>query len=1325
MRGPMKKSLITILTGLFLLLCNIKGTSFSSPRPFLPVTATLTGVVKSAQTGAPVTGAKVFAGGIETRSVTGGLYKFTGLGAGTYIVTCQKPGYDDYTSQPVTIPGSGTVNHNINLQEKLYPPGTVTAFLDTLNASVPVSWLAPAGDYELLYDDGIVDGFTVWATQGNMHGVRFSPAGYPVSVSGGSVHIGEVANYPPGSMPLVPFQIAVYDAAGPGAMPGALIGGPFVVIPSNYGWIDFSFPAPVNIGSGQFYLIMIQGGNAPNAAGIAIDQTVPALRSVSRHVTSGGPWIPGDGNFMMRALLTGPGGPLLTESSPEVLLHYEVFRLRQGEEMNPQVWTALGTVNTTSMTDYSWPALPCGPYRWGVKAKYTGNRPSTVTFSNIVPKCWTVPVTVHAALSCSSANPSGTSVEMTNLVYPDTTYHAILDSSGSVIFPKVWKGTYQISVSRFGYEGQWLTRSFSAGDSVGVFLLQKRPSPRNLAVQNQNLLATWHSPLCRDTLFHETFGSGSFLTNGWTTGGASNWMISMNSGNPPPSAMFYWSPQLLNYDQSLTGKIIQGVHSPVMHLGYDITLDNFGTTTLNEMSVEIWASGQWTLLENYSNAGGDIPWKHEILDISAYATSAFRLRFRAHGGDTYDINSWNIDNILVIAAETNEGINQCILGYNFYLNNAITAFVQDTFCLIPGNLAPYGTSHTACVIASYGSGFSPSVCDTFTSRFLWPPDSLTAEAVEDAAYMTWLKPRMPADTGGYVAPPGLTGYRIYRNDSLIHFIQQPDLTDWYDMNLEPGIYQYLVTAVYDLSSYGFPGLTDESWPDGPAILEIIYGRPLPFFEPWDQGSFAFNEWRFFPEQGNWTVTTPVGNPPPAARFSWDPPRSNYSFALESPALDGSAFDCANIWLDFDLHLTDAAQTGQEQLLVEIFYDHEWHTKTLQRNTSSTGWVSHHLDIRAVSGKAFRIRFRAAGVNSADITSWMIDNIKVYGVCYPARDLSAHVQGYDVTLTWQPPDCTGNALFLNEGFEGALFPPERWERVVTDSTNSWIHLPASAQIGVHEGSWAAAISTGYLHQDEWLIARDVLITGDLVFWSYAWQGSMKGDHYYVKISTDHGMNWTRLLDLSAMPPYPSASGYNAWETPYVVDLSSYRGQLVDLAWHATDGNGTGLWYIWAIDDCFVTTGDAPQTLIGYDIYRQHHGSNDFVRINGSPVADTVFTDHNLPAGAYLYFVQAIHSECPETDPSDTVNVDVITSIPGSEKPFLKVFPNPAADFLHIASGEPVTSVQLITPLGQAVRKIPVPSLTDFTVDLAGLEPGLYVVKIRTKISVDVFNIVRFK
>ena len=266
---------------------------------------------------------------------------------------------------------------------------------------------------------------------------------------------------------------------------------------------------------------------------------------------------------------------------------------------------------------------------------------------------------------------------------------------------------------------------------------------------------------------------------------------------------------------------------------------------------------------------------------------------------------------------------------------------------------------------------------------------------------------LPIPGGGGGTPPGLIGYNIYRDGDFIWYIDDPEILEYYDLNLDPDTYEYDVTAVYDLTDYGFPGMIDESLFEGPQFVSIECGRPLPFYEPWDQGSFAYNDWSFSPNQGNWIVNTGIGNPAPTADFQWQPMITDYDASMESPILNAGPWTCASIWLDYDYSLVDRNATGDEKLNVDLFYNGSWHSKVEYANDGSVGWTPQHIDISSVKGKAFKVRFRANGANSSDILHWYVDNIHVYGVCNNPTDLAVEWTGpTEATLTWTAPVCGG-------------------------------------------------------------------------------------------------------------------------------------------------------------------------------------------------------------------------------------------------------------------------------------------------------------------------------
>ncbi len=239
---------------------------------------------------------------------------------------------------------------------------------------------------------------------------------------------------------------------------------------------------------------------------------------------------------------------------------------------------------------------------------------------------------------------------------------------------------------------------------------------------------------------------------------------------------------------------------------------------------------------------------------------------------------------------------------------------------------------------------------------LYPPLNFTGTLVECNGYLTWQKPQLPDGT----TPAGLAGYYLYRNGVLRHYFPSGDSLCFYDYNMMYGTYIYTITANYDLTSYGFPGQFGESLPGGPVNLLINCSFSLPFYEPWDLGTFAFHSWSFIPSQGNWTINTGEGSPAPAVFFTGMPAIQNYDIVMNSLTLPGIPWVCANIYLEFDYQLTDIASGGTEKLIAECFVDNTWLPVIELKNEGSTGWIHQKIDISQVCGKQFRIGFKATG-----------------------------------------------------------------------------------------------------------------------------------------------------------------------------------------------------------------------------------------------------------------------------------------------------------------------------------------------------------------------------
>lgn len=145
-----------------------------------------------------------------------------------------------------------------------------------------------------------------------------------------------------------------------------------------------------------------------------------------------------------------------------------------------------------------------------------------------------------------------------------------------------------------------------------------------------------------DVIFSENWNNGSFQHNGWTAQG--NWGIQNKT------ARFSWNPTRYNYSYNLTSKILDASGYEDVTLAFDLYLDNWSRQTMEQLTVKVYDGTAWQQVANYTNQSsysGDIPWTHVTLDISDYANENLQLRFTAHGGNSYNINEWRIDNIVL------------------------------------------------------------------------------------------------------------------------------------------------------------------------------------------------------------------------------------------------------------------------------------------------------------------------------------------------------------------------------------------------------------------------------------------------------------------------------------------------------------------------------------------------------------------------------------------------------------------------------------------------------------------------------------------------------
>lgn len=479
----------------------------------------------------------------------------------------------------------------------------------------------------------------------------------------------------------------------------------------------------------------------------------------------------------------------------------------------------------------------------------------------------------------------------------------------------------------------------------------------------------------------------------------------------------------------------------------------------------------------------------------------------------------SIDTINSMATWQDPGVNSKILypqllGYLVYLDDSLVNETSDTSYSFPYLI--YGQEYELGVAAKYSCGNSDKSIIDFTSAFLPYPRNLTGEPFDNAIILEWDYPY--CNSGLFYSsfnsdtiPPGLIGYNIYRDGDSVGSVSD-SLNSYWDFNLLPGWTKHKVTALYDLSFYGYSGIK-ESNPSNEAESFISLYCPLPFIEDWQYGNFDVNEWSHN-DCDNWKVLADEGNPWPAAAFTQDTIIQNYSCSIITYPQMGFEIEDGNIYLEFDLKLNDINASGTENFNISIIQrrDTSYIIDEITNN-GSFDWTYYLYDISQwAKGFDFRIAFTANGVNNENIESWLLDNIHIYVVCQPPLNLqSALIDLPDEMysyLVWEPPviiknnkseEIIGYNIFrkiegLNDDFEIIN------EEIVYDTTYSDFDL-------ITEGIYSYAVSAVYDQCVSYLSDSSML---DIVFTGIGKQSESELSLFPNPADKEVNMNCTEIV-----------------------------------------------------------------------------------------------------------------------------------------------------------------------------------------------------------------------
>ncbi|MCK4676956.1 MAG: carboxypeptidase regulatory-like domain-containing protein, partial [Bacteroidales bacterium] len=302
---------------------------------------------------------------------------------------------------------------------------------------------------------------------------------------------------------------------------------------------------------------------------------------------------------------------------------------------------------------------------------------------------------------------------------------------------------------------------------------------------------------------------------------------------------------------------------------------------------------------------------------------------------------------------------QTLLGYNLWKNgdNFIYVPAPDTFYIDPA-VVPGTYEYYVSAVYAEGESFwdGPAVVVIIARGDLGGEvyDIETMDPIEGATVIV--------DPGGFTVITGADGnYMFYDLE-----------TGYYDVTADAD--DYNPTTMFNVEV-----LHNQETTVDLGLISDSAMHPIPFYEPWDAGSFEAQYWSFDPGAGNWLMDTGFGNPAPSAEFNWSPSITDYSFALVSVGLD-ARYITTNVTLEFDLYLSDYSGTGAELMTVDVWDGTSWIMVDEFANLGDINWDHMTYDVSQYAfGIITKVRFVAHGADSWDINNWDIDNIQVHEV----------------------------------------------------------------------------------------------------------------------------------------------------------------------------------------------------------------------------------------------------------------------------------------------------------------------------------------------------------
>jgi hypothetical protein len=506
--------------------------------------------------------------------------------------------------------------------------------------------------------------------------------------------------------------------------------------------------------------------------------------------------------------------------------------------------------------------------------------------------------------------------------------------------------------------------------------------PSGFDIDSLKALAYWKHP--QISLLNEGFEQSENLPSGWQSSseGSSAWVITEDA-----TSLNLYIPGHLKYAASNdfnAGHNNNGCCDRLITPFIDLSLTDSVKLNFNSLysgafnekaTVEISLDAGITwheIIELESSSPYQYSWENITVDLSPYCAyvgaSTALLAFHADD-QAQQASGWAVDDISVIAYATG------LVNYSIWLNNEFLGATANNTWEIDPALLNYAQEYKCEIAANYSFGQSGKDSAFFRNHYLPYPTNLQAMVNISEVVITW----NPPDFGTSGLESSLLHFNLYLDDSL--YITLPPASTQYHLTsmLGQGEHIFAISAVYDMSELGYPGIQAESAKAYSDIVSYYFCCVLPLIEDWLGGTFSLNNWT---AGENWVITPDYGLEPPAAMFTSVPGLVNYVSSLESFARiahDGTGTP-VDVFLEFDLKLNDSLADQKEFLsfLYKEQYNQTWDTIIRFSNQGDTDWQ--HFKFRLDYPNRFgTITFKmvAHGQNSLSINNWLVDNIFHY------------------------------------------------------------------------------------------------------------------------------------------------------------------------------------------------------------------------------------------------------------------------------------------------------------------------------------------------------------